>query len=376
MKVLHINSYYAAGKFYKNLFDRQIKSGLDIDVFVPVPSSFKQSYFDYGNYTKISRNHRRYDRYIFHLKHYKIYKDVVSKYIIENYSLVHAHSLFSNGYIAMKLKLKYETPYIVAVRDTDANFFFKKIPYLRGTGIKILKEAKKIIFLSKTYRDLVIEKYIPTNLKKEIFDKSSIIPNGIDDFWLDNINVDFTDKMVPDKKNLKLLQVGMISRRKNVITTVKAVEILNKKGFNVTLTVVGKVIDNKIYNQIKDLSYVNYVSPKPKEELLNKYRENDIFVMPSITETFGLVYAEAMSQGLPIIYSKGQGFDGQFKEGEVGFHVNSKDEYEIADRIIQVLEDYQELSKRGANLANTFNWNNITEKYIKIYKSLIPSNGG
>ena len=37
------------------------------------------------------------------------------------------------------------------------------------------------------------------------------------------------------------------------------------------------------------------------------YRENDIYVMPSIIETFGLVYAEAMSQGLPVIYTRGQG---------------------------------------------------------------------
>lgn len=40
--------------------------------------------------------------------------------------------------------------------------------------------------------------------------------------------------------------------------------------------------------------------------------------MPSHKETFGLVYAEAMSQGLPIIYTKNQGFDGQFPDGYVG----------------------------------------------------------
>ena len=45
--------------------------------------------------------------------------------------------------------------------------------------------------------------------------------------------------------------------------------------------------------------------------------------MPSRYETFGLVYGEAMSQGLPIIYSKGQGVDGYFKEGTVGYGVVS-----------------------------------------------------
>ena len=41
--------------------------------------------------------------------------------------------------------------------------------------------------------------------------------------------------------------------------------------------------------------------------------------MPSITETFGLVYGEALSQGLLIIYTKGQGFDGQIKEKLAGY---------------------------------------------------------
>ena len=40
------------------------------------------------------------------------------------------------------------------------------------------------------------------------------------------------------------------------------------------------------------------------------------FCLPSHAETFGLVYVEAMSQGLPIIY-EGQGFDKQFQDGEV-----------------------------------------------------------
>jgi hypothetical protein len=36
MKILHINSYYSNGNFYKNLFDTQVDFGLDIKVYVPV----------------------------------------------------------------------------------------------------------------------------------------------------------------------------------------------------------------------------------------------------------------------------------------------------------------------------------------------------
>ena len=365
MKILHINSYYSGSMFYKNLFDKQIESGLDIDVFVPVSSSYKKNGIDFGSYTMISANHNKYDRLIFHLKHKKIYKDVVQKYDINQYSVIHAHSLFSNGYIAMKLKQQYGVPYIVAVRNTDVNIFFKRLIHLRGIGVQILKEAKNIIFLSKAYRAGVLEKYVPNKLKGEVYEKSSIIPNGIDDFWFKNIG---TKENIPYKDNLKLLYVGIIDKNKNITTTIKAIEKLQEKGYNIKFTVVGKIKDNKVYNEIKDKGFVNYILPSPKEKLLEIYRANDIFVMPSITETFGLVYAEAMSQGLPVIYSKGQGFDKQFEGGEVGCSVDALDDSDVAVKIEEVFKTYKEKSERCSELCRKFNWKKISKFYSEVYK--------
>jgi glycosyltransferase involved in cell wall biosynthesis len=97
--------------------------------------------------------------------------------------------------------------------------------------------------------------------------------------------------------------------------------------------------------------------------------------MPSLTETFGLVYAEAMSQGLPVIYTRGQGFDGQFKEGEVGYSVNSSDIHEIVKKIISIIENYSEISKRCVKLVDKFNWNEITNNYNEIYKDILSRKG-
>lgn len=368
MKVLHINSYYSGGTFYKNLYDEQIKNGIEIDVFVPVSSAYKKSNFEYGSYTKVSVNHSKYDRYLFHLKHFKIYKDIVCKYNINNYNLIHAHSLFSNGYIAMNLKRNFGIPYIVAVRNTDINVFFKYMIHLRGLGLKILKNANKIIFLSESYRRNLIEKYVPIYLKEEIYNKSVIIPNGIDNFWFENKG---DIKSILKGKNIKLLYVGILNKNKNVETTIKAINILQKKGYNIEFTIVGKIKNKRIYNKIKDLPYVKHISSKPKEELLEIYRTNDIFVMPSITETFGLVYAEAMSQGLPVIYSRGQGFDGQFNEGLVGFGVESKDGNEVENRILKILSTYEKQSEQCLELYGKFKWSKITENYNRLYNKTI-----
>ncbi|QRN85484.1 glycosyltransferase family 4 protein [Clostridia bacterium] len=370
MKILHINSYYNGSIFYKNLYDQQEKNGLDISVFVPVAHPFESS-DDFGRYTRVSANHSKRDRLFFHLKHNKIYKDITKKYDIEKYSIIHAHSLFSNGYIAMKLKQNFGVPYIVAVRNTDVNVFFNRMLHLRKMGINILTEAEKIIFLSKPYRDLVIEKYVPNNLKQEIYKKVSVIPNGIDDFWFQESGI---KKTVVDKNDLKLLYVGTIDKNKNIETTLKAIEILQQKDYKIAFTVVGKIKDENIYNLIKNIPYVHYITPKPKEKLIEIYRSNDIFVMPSITETFGLVYAEAMSQGLPVIYSRGQGFDQQFSEGLVGYPVNCYDAEEIAEKIEKIIYHYESIRNACLEKYTEFNWENITKKYLRLYDETIHKN--
>lgn len=366
MKILHINSYYSGSMFYKNLYDYQLRSGIDISVFVPVSLS-KINDKDFGAYTTISKNHNKFDRYIFHLKQHKINKDLMERYDLKKYSIIHAHSLFTNGYAAMKIKKDFNIPYVVAVRNTDVNIFLKKMIHLRRIGIKILENADRIIFLSEPYRDEVLERYVPSSKKAEIYDKTSVIPNGIDDFWFDNIGI---EKSKLEKSKIKLLQIGEINKNKNIETTVKAIDFLIEKGYEVKLDAVGKVKDRKVFKKIKNLSYINYLGYKSKDELITIYRDNDIFILPSINETFGLVYAEAMSQGLPVLYSRGQGFDGQFSGGMIGFGVNATDPQDIANRIIEVNNNYSSISKECVINVKRFSWSEISERYTSIYLEL------
>lgn len=367
MKILHINSNY----LYTTLFDKMTESlivqGVENTIFMPVsgnisfvipekpyvyhPVCFKDSY-----------------RFLYHYKQKNILKNLNATLDIKAYNVIHAHTLFTDGHIAYKIKQKYGIPYLVAVRNTDVNTFFKYMIHLRKIGINILKEAEKVIFLSESYKNIVIDKYIPVRLKQEILGKSEIIPNGIDDFWLNNKKNKIE---IPKTQKLRLIYAGVINKNKNVTATIQAIEILKKKNFNIEFTVVGRIDDKSIYQQIVEKPYVTYIEPKPKEELLRIYRANDVFVMPSITETFGLVYAEAMSQGLPVIYTKGQGFDGQFKEGQIGYSVVFNDPVDIADAIEKVLLNFHEISNKCVQLSSKFNWNEIANEYINIYDQCI-----
>ena len=93
-------------------------------------------------------------------------------------------------------------------------------------------------------------------------------------------------------------------------------------------------------------------------------------ILPAYTESFGLVYAEAMSQGLPVIYSKGQGFDSQFDEGYIGYSVDARSPEDVADAIIRILDGYAEISGRCAEASKKFMWNKIARVYDSTYQCL------
>jgi len=78
-----------------------------------------------------------------------------------------------------------------------------------------------------------------------------------------------------------------------------------------------------------------------------------------------------MTQGLPVIYSKGQGFDSQFEEGTVRIHVESRNAKEIADRIDDIMINYQTISGNCVRLSDRFNWSEIAREYQRLYEDCV-----
>ncbi len=342
------------------------KLGYENNIFVPMYDK-NQSVIKPNDNVLVSECFKKWDRLVFDYKQSKILKSVESNYSVKDFDLIHAYTLFTDGNCARKLSKKYGVPYVVAVRNTDVNNFFRTMVHLRGRGVKTMLDAKQVFFLSEAYKKQVFDKYIPEKYKAIIEKKSQIVPNGIDDFFFENS---------PENENvlqkpLKLMYAGRIDRNKNIPTIQKAMSILAKNGIDSTLTVVGRVADQKLFSEIKDDSRTTCLDPMPKEKLIGIYREHNIFVMPSFTESFGLVYAEAMSQGLPVIYSKGQGFDGQFSEGKVGFHVDAYDANDVAEGIKKLADNFENIKKNVISCSKVFNWLEITDLYDKIYKNIL-----
>ncbi len=135
------------------------------------------------------------------------------------------------------------------------------------------------------------------------------------------------------------IMVGTLIRRKYPVSIVTAL----KKSFHDQQFVLSFVGRGKEEKKIKETAerlgvkkHIRFLGFMNRDEVVEQMKKHEVFVMISRSETFGLVYLEAMSAGCITIASRKGGFDGIIKHGENGFLCAAGDDEELAHLISEI----------------------------------------
>lgn len=368
MNILQINSYFFSSTVHKHLVQTLDQLGINQTTYIPLAKNEKKTVdltLTNGNFV-ISNVYSSLDRVLYFSKLNKSYFPL--KKILRNYPLTydisHAHSLFVNGGLALKAYEDFKIPYVVAVRATDLHLFFKYFIHLRSFGIKILSHAKKIYVLNEGHKLQLISLLNSHSNSYEISKKIAIVANGIDSFWHNNYYLE-----PKSHTRLELLYVGQFIKRKNIFTVLNTFSELISRNEDMHLTLVGNgVLRNKILGFIQSKNLHNNISVVDwtnKDELINYYRNADIFINIAHRETFGLVFIEALTQNCFVIYSKGEGVDGLIPE-KYGVGINATNKKELLDAILST----KFKSNIDTRFLEQFKWEHIASNYISDYETL------
>ena len=369
-KVLHVCNDFFYSKVHSNLYRELDNSGLDQVVFAPVRKSTPENNRFEATHTKFIYAHilKPLHRLFFFHKVDRTVREIEKTVNLNEITCIHATTLFSDGMVAMELHRKYGIPYIVAVRNCDVNAFLRYMPYLWWAHRAVLESAAKVVFITPNLRQRLLKHPTLAFMREEVAQKSEVIPNGINDFWINHLH---TEK---NRENPhRLLYVGIFNRNKNIPRVIHALQGLRSEIPDLHLDVAGDGGDNEqqvlaLMRQHADwITYHGRITDL--EEMRTLYRANSVFVMPSKSETFGLVYIEALSQGLSVIWSRGEAIEGMFSE-HIGESVNPLNESDMSaamKKLLQHPETYETLPDRAFD---SFRWNTIAQHYVSLYDNL------
>lgn len=281
------------------------------------------------------------------------------------FDIIHSNVALPDGYSGMIESRKFGVPHVVTVHGQDFQVTIKRNEKYKKAVFKVLNDADRVITVSSKLKNIV--------QGEPFYSKIDVINNGIDS---DCINMAAADR---HGGNIKILSVSNLKETKGIQINLQAINMLKDKYPNIHYDIIGSgEYEGKLKSLTKDLKIegmVNFLGKKSHEEVIRYMAGCDIFSLPSYSEGFGMVYIEAMSQGVPVIGVAGEGIEDAIKDGYNGFLVKREDANSLAavlDSLIGNIDIRCEAGRRGREtVINHFTWDENARKVINLYKSLI-----
>ena len=203
----------------------------------------------------------------------------------------------------------------------------------------------------------------------------AVLGNGVDE-------TEHCEKITFEKRNNVILFLSRISKVKGITDLIKAWSLVSNKE-NYQLHLCGNadreylVEVNRLIKKLNLTSSVKYLGPKFNKEKWQQYESSHLFVLPSYSENFGIVIAEALLAGLPVLTTYATPW-AILEERSIGWSTNN-DAYELATKIQAYinlpLEDKMSLHERVKKYSQgNFSWEKVFLEYSTCYKWVVNQN--
>jgi len=247
----------------------------------------------------------------------------------------------------------------------------KRAVFVRNVMEKLYKEANKrakaVIFQNQDDMKYFINKGLSEKEKSYLVRSS-----GIDTEY-------FAPMQVEKSEKLTVLMIARAIWHKGIREFYEAAEIL--KDRNVKFVLVGDIDHgNPSSADEKFLKSGNVEWLGHRDDIKNLIAKSDIFVLPSYREGVPRTLLEAAAMGKPIVTTDTVGCREVVIDGYNGFLVPVRDAESLAKKIDILIKDRDLREKFGRNsrelAVKEFDVKIVVEKYLKIYKKLLPKKGG
>ncbi|MGB9857393.1 MAG: glycosyltransferase [Dictyoglomaceae bacterium] len=296
------------------------------------------------------------------------------------FSIVHAHSPFSSGLLALKIARERKIP-IVATFHTKYYDDFKsatKSDLLAKIGTRIIVE-----FYYQVDEVWTVNLATAQTLREYGFKgRIGIVPNGCD--FIPPSNLEEYKKKIDEIYNLTsketvFLYVGQLISQKNLELLIYSLKYLKDVGINFKMFIVGTGKEEGYFKElVKKLNLDKLIIFTGKildRELLKSfYARADLFLFPSLYDTSGIVVQEASSMKCPSLLIEGASASEGIIDNFNGF-LSKNDPILYAKKIKEIISDRENLKRVGENAQRTIykDWESIIDEVAERYKEIIKN---
>lgn len=249
----------------------------------------------------------------------------------EDIDIIHGHYLFPAGAAAVEVGNAHNIKTYVTAHGSDMFELYKTQPLMRSTIKKVLKGADKVFAVSNALKHEIIATGVVG-----IADKTKISWNSVDiDKFSPNEDYAFKKEYKLEDKPIVLF-VGNLIKRKNVESLLEAKKIANSDYY---LVIVGDgPLFKKLKKKVDEDNIRDVIFTGSRNDVENIIPSCDVLILPSFSESFGLVLIEALACGKPVIGSDVGGIT-EIITDDVGLFVNPNKVSSIAKTVDTIIND-------------------------------------
>ncbi len=219
-------------------------------------------------------------------------------------------------------------------------------------------------------------------------ERVSVVPPGVDLGMFQPMDRGVARRKIGYGSGRLLLFVGRLERLKGVEVAIRALALLrDRRHDDVRLLILGedshegeeseKERLKAIASEVGVRDRVDFVGSVAHHELPYFYAAADVCVMPSYSESFGLVALEAQACGCPVVASGVSGLRSVVRDEVSGYLIDEHDPAAYAERIGRLLENSelaQQMGRRGRLLAQRFSWTRTADRLDELFENVVQRN--
>ena len=249
----------------------------------------------------------------------------------EDIDIIHGHYLFPAGAAAVEVGKEHGIKTYVTAHGSDMFELYKKQPFMRSPVKKVLRDADGVFAVSNALKHEII-----ANGVTGIANKTKLSWNSVDiNKFSSKANDSFKKENKLEDKPIVLF-VGNLIKRKNVESLLEAKKVSQSDYY---LVIVGDgPLFKKLSKKVEEENIHDVIFTGSRNDVENIIPSCDVLVLPSYSESFGLVLIEALACGKPVIGSDVGGIT-EIINNDVGLLVNPNKVSSIAKAIDTIIGD-------------------------------------